>query len=147
MAVAGSVTLTVTNVGGGTGALKCSMAWTSDASGNVTGDALNLPGGSVLNVQFIPGTGGAQPTDLYDVDLLNASGTSVFDDGTGASIGANLSNTATTDKVPFINGASTTFVRAWLQGPGGGSPYQLTVANAGNAKQGTVNVFLVPTAV
>jgi hypothetical protein len=147
MAAAGTVALSVTNVGGGTGALKCQMAWTSDASGNVTGDSLNLPAGSILNVQFVPGAGGTQPSDLYDIDLLNANGTSVFDDGSGTSIGANLSNTAATDKVPFINGAATTFVRAWIEGSGGGSPYQLTVANAGNAKKGTVNIFVVPTAV
>jgi hypothetical protein len=147
MAVAGTVTLTVTNVGGSTGALKCSLAWTSDASGNVTGDALNLPAGSILTVEFIPGAGGVQPTDLYDVDLLDANATSCFDDGAGASIGANLSNALSTHKAPFINGAATTFVREWLQGAAGGNPYQLTVANAGNAKAGTVNIFVIPTAV
>jgi hypothetical protein len=145
MAVVGSVTLTTTSVGGGTGALKCSMAWTSDASGNVSGNSLTLPAGTIVAVQFIPSATNA-PTALYDVDLLDVNATSMFDDGTGASIGANLSATLSTYKTAFINGASTTFVRAWI--PGGSSfPYQLTVANAGNAKQGTVNVYVSPLAV
>lgn len=138
--------LTVTNVGGGTGALKCAIAWTADASGNVTGDALSLPAGSILAVEFIP-SATAVPTNLYDMDLLDASGTSMFDDGAGGSIGANLSSTLATHKIPFINGAATTFVRSWLQGAAGGNPYQLTVANAGNAGQGAVNIFVSPQAV
>jgi len=147
MAVAGTAVLTVTNVGQGTGALKCSIGWTCDAAGNVTGDTINMPAGSVLAVEFIPGTGGSQPTNLYDVDLLDFLGTSMFDDGAGASIGANLSNVNTTHKVPFINGAATTYVRSWLQGSSGGQPYQLTVANAGNATSGVINIYVSPAAV
>lgn len=145
--MAGSVTASITSVGQGTGALKCSLAWTSDAGGSVTGNALNIPAGSILVVEFIPGAGGSQPTDLYDVDLLDLNGTSMFDDGTGASIGANLSNANATHKAAFINGAATTYIRSWLQGSAGGNPYQLTVAAAGASKSGTVNLYISPTAV
>lgn len=143
--MAGSVVCTITNVGGGTNALKVNLVWTSDAAGVVSGNACTLPAGSILLVEFIP-SATAVPTNLYDVDLLNSVGISIFDDGAGASIGANKSSTVPDHKAPFINGAATTFVRSWIQG-GAGNPYQLTVANAGNATSGTVNVFVSPLAV
>lgn len=147
MAVAGTVTATVANVGQGTGALQCTLVWTSDGAGNVTGDVLSLPAGSILAVEFIPGTGASQPSNLYSVGLLDVSGTSMFDDGAGGSIGASLSNTTASHRVPFINGATTTYVRSWLQGSAGGNPYQLTVSGAGAAKSGTVTVYVSPQAV
>ncbi len=73
MAVAGTAVLTVTNVGQGTGAYSCSIAWTSDALGNVTGDALNLPAGSILAVEFTPGTGASQPTTSRDASTPSAA--------------------------------------------------------------------------
>jgi hypothetical protein len=147
MAVAGTVVLTTTAVGQGTGASMSSLVWTSDGSGNVTGDAINLPAGSILTVEFIPGVNTSQPSSGYSVNLLDVNGTSMFDDGAGGSIGATLSNVNATHKVPFINGAATTYVRSWLQGSGGGDPYQLTVSGAGASKSGTVNIFTVPVAV
>jgi hypothetical protein len=138
--MAGTVVQTTTNVGGGTNALKVNLVWTSDAAGNVSADQLIMPPGSILLVEFIPSTT-AVPTNLYDVDMLNSIGVSIFDDGAGASIGANKSATVPDHKCPFINGAATTYVRSWIQG-GVGNPYQLTVANAGNATSGTVNIFV-----
>lgn len=145
MAVVGSVTMTSAAISGSGGVSKISLAWTCDASGNVSGNALTLGCGSIVVVEFIPGTGGTQPTDLYDVDFLDANGASMFDDGTGVSIGANLSNSIGVHRVPMMVGTNATpvFVRTWLQGAAGGNPYQLTVANAGNAKTGTVNIFQV----
>jgi hypothetical protein len=142
MAVVGTVTLTASPVPGSDGVTEYSLAWTSDAAGNVSGNSLTFLPGSVVVVEFIPGAGGSAPTDLYDVDFKDASGTSMFDDGAGASIGANLSATLSTHRAPFINGASSTYVRAWLQGAAGGNFYQLTVANAGAAKSGQVNIFV-----
>jgi hypothetical protein len=142
MAQVGSTVLTKTSVAGSDGVTKYSLAWTSDASGNVSGNSLAFTPGSVVAVEFIPAAGGSAPTDLYDVGFLDGAGTSMFDDGAGASIGLNLSGTLATHRAPFINGASTTYVRAWLQGSSGGNPYQLTVANAGAAKSGTVNIYV-----
>ena len=139
--MAGSATTTVTNVAGGGGVKKTAIAWVSDASGNVSGNSIAMSPGSVVMVEFIPAAGGSAPTDLYDLDFLDTNGTSMFDDGAGASIGANLSATLATHRAPFINGAPTTYVRAWLRG---GTGYQLTVVNAGNAKGGNVNIFQVP---
>ncbi len=122
---------------GGKQVVKTSIAWTSDAAGAVSGNATVLPSGTVVGVTFIPGAGGVQPTDLYDVTFTDAAGINAFNDGAGVSIGANLSNTLATEKIPFIGGAASTFVRAWLEG----GSYTLVVAAAGNAKQGTVVIF------
>ncbi len=113
------------------------IVWTSDASGNVSANTVEMPSGSFVMVQFVPGTAGVQPTDLYDVTFTDAAGTNAFDDGTGTSIGANLSNVNASKKVPFIFGASSTFVRAWM--PSG--LYTPVVANAGNAKSGTIRIY------
>lgn len=146
MASAGTAVLTTTNVGGGSGALMCQIAWVADASGNVNGNSLALPAGTVLKVKFVPSTT-AVPTNLYDMDLLDAQGISQFDDGSGASIGANLSSTVPTDRAPFINGSATTYVRNWISGSAGGRPYQLTVSGAGSGGAGTVILYIVPLAV
>ena len=117
--------------------VKTSIVWTSDAGGAVSANTVEMPSGSVISVQFIPGTGGAVPTDLYDVTFTNENGINAFDDGTGTSIGANLSATVATKRVPFIGGAASTFVRVWLAG----GLYTPVVAAAGNAKSGTINIF------
>lgn len=138
---AGSVAMTPTSVPSGNGVVMYSMVWTSDAAGNVNGDNLLIGAGTIARVDFIPGTGGSQPTNLYNVDLLGTEGFSLFDNGAGTSIGATLSNVNASQQVPFVHGASTTFVRSWLHG---GTGYQLTVSGAGNAKSGTVNLYLAP---
>ncbi len=138
---AGSLTHSVSNVPGSGGSVRfVDVNWTSDASGAVNGNAFNLPSGSIVSVLFSPGTGSSQPTDLYDVDLVDALGVSIFDDGTGASIGANLSNVNSSRKVPFIGGATTTFVRTWVFG--GIAQYELRVTNAGNVKSGSLDIFI-----
>jgi hypothetical protein len=139
--MAGSVTLNVTPVPGGGGVLQHQIVWTSDASGNVNGDSLTLASGSVARVDFIPGTGNSQPTNAYNVDLLGPEGFSLFDGGSGTSIGASLSNTTASQAAPFIHGAATTYVRSWFHG---GAGNQLTVTGAGNAKSGTVNIYIMP---
>lgn len=137
--MAGSVTLTTSVIAGSGGITKYSLAWLSDASGVVSGNAVTLPPGSIVLVEFTPDSGGTAPTDLYDITALaDAQGTNMFDDGAGASIGANLSGTVSSHKVPFIGGGAVTYVRQWLHG----GSYTLAVSNAGNAKGGTVNIFI-----
>lgn len=139
--MAGSVTMTSNEVAGSGGVTKYSLAWVSDAAGAVSGNAVALKPGTIIAVEFVPDSGGTQPTDLYDVtSLADAEGVNMFDDGAGASIGANLSNTTASHKVPFIGGGSVTYVRHWLQG----GSYTLNVSNAGNAKGGTVVIFVAP---
>lgn len=117
--------------------LKTSIVWTCDASGVVSANTLTLPSGTIMLVEFIPGAGGVAPTDLYDVTFTSANGINQFDNGAGASIGADLSATVASRKVPFVAGAATALVRAWLEG----GLYTPVVAAAGNAKQGTINIF------
>lgn len=138
--MAGSVTATVTQVAYSGGVTKYSLAWVSDAAGAVSGNAVTFKPGTIIAVEFVPDSGGTQPSDLYDVTFLDPESVNVFDDGAGTSIGANLSNTTATHKVPFIGGGTVTYVRHWLQG----GSYTLTVANGGNAKGGTVVVYVAP---
>jgi hypothetical protein len=137
--MAGSITVTTSKVASSGGVRQYSIAWTSDASGDVNGNTFTMGPGSIASVEFTP-SAVAAPTAAYDVTMLDAEGVNAFDDGAGASIGANLSATASSHKVPFVGGASSTFVRMWLQG----GLYEPVVAAAGNAKQGTINIFVAP---
>jgi hypothetical protein len=108
-----------------------SMLWTSDAAGAVSG--INSPqvSGELLKVVFTPGSGGVQPTALYDVTMLDTDGFDVL-----AGKGANLSNAAASQVVPLVGDGVTTNQRTALDGV-----LQLVVAAAGNAKQGTVTIY------
>jgi hypothetical protein len=124
--MAGSITTTTSKVGGFT---KYSLAWTSDASGNVTSNSVPVKTGELLQVSFIPGSGGTQPSDLYDMTIADANGVDILAGG-----GANLSNaTATT-----VAGPISTYLRRYLE-EGNITP---SISNAGNAKTGTI-VLLV----
>ncbi len=115
------------------------VTWVSDASGNVGGSTFNAKTGTILGVEFVPGTSITQPTDLYDVDCLDALGISVFDNGAATSIGSNLSNTLASHHVPLVGLAGTTIYRRWIRG----GPLQVTVQNAGNTTSGVINIYVV----
>lgn len=122
---AGTVTLTsATDVGGVT---RYTYAWLSTAGGAVSGDTttIALRAGMILKVALVPGSGGTQPSDAYDVTLLDTRSVDVL-----SGIGANLSNAAST----LI---SDTGFWADL-----GETLQLTVANAGSAKQGQIILWV-----
>jgi hypothetical protein len=114
---------------------RYSLAWTSDASGVVSGTSAPIGQGTIVAVTFSPGSGGTQPTDAYDLTLLcDTHGNDVM-----GGEGANLSNATSAHTVPFISNTSgVSFVRQWLHGGG----YTLTIANAGNAKTGTVDIYV-----
>lgn len=118
---------------------KYNIAWASDASGNVNTTTFDMKSGSLVSVEFIPGAGGSQPTDLYDVDMRDEHGVSMFDNGAGTSIGANLSNALASHALPLFGLSGVSLVRRWHQG----GPVELQVASAGNAKSGTVNVYVL----
>jgi hypothetical protein len=121
--MAGSITVTASDVGAGI--TQYSVAWLSDASGNVSGTSFAVGTGELLQAEFVPDGGGTQPTDAYDLTLLNENSTDVL-----GGAGANLSNTTRTQSACL----TSTYVRRWLVA-GDLTP---TVANAGNAKGGTV---------
>lgn len=121
---AGSITVTSTTIG--SSQVQYSLAWTSDAAGAVSGHALNIRRGFLLHVEFVPGSGGTQPTDLYDVQLQDRFDVDLLNNGTTAQ-GGNLSNS--TSKIVQWN-------PPWYY-DGLGS-LELVISNAGNAKTGTV---------
>lgn len=135
MAVAGSITTTTSDLGGGF--TKYSIAWLSSAGGAVTENAVAVRRGHIHQAKFIPDGGGTQPTDLYDLTLLDAISGGV-DFLTG--IGANLSNANRKIGVPQVGDGTTALQRVFHEG---GDLYP-TVANAGSAKGGTLVLVVGP---
>ncbi len=134
-AVAGSITVTTADLGGGY--TKVTIAWVSSAGGAVTENAVSLPRGHIHQVKFIPDGGGTQPTDLYDLTFVDAISGGV-DFFTG--IGANLSNANRKIGVPQVGDGTTALQRVFVEA----GSYYPTIANAGNAKGGTVVLVMGP---
>jgi hypothetical protein len=125
--MAGSIVVTSADLGGGVA--KYSVAWTSDAAGAVSGNSFNVKRGRILQAKFVPGSGGTQPTDLYDVTLLDADSVDLLN-----GMGANRSNAASSI-LPALSGGGETMTQiAFFEG-GAVTP---VVAGAGNAKTGTL---------
>jgi hypothetical protein len=110
-------------------AVKYTLVWTSDASGDVSGNTAALAVialGDLYQIQFIPNAGGTAPTTLYDVVLNDAAGVDFL-----AGAGANLSATVSTvvrPASPLLHDGTGTL--------------NLVVSNAGAAKGGTVILWL-----
>ena len=99
MAVTGSVTITIQGLMRGpvSPVALVALSWTSDASGNVSGNLTDWLVGELLRACFIPGTGGAEPSDGYAATVLDSSGLDIL-----AGQGATLSNTSTTHVCPAV---------------------------------------------
>jgi hypothetical protein len=135
MAVAGSITVTTQDLGGGY--TKYAMAWVSSAGGAVAELPVEVQRGHIHQAKFIPDAGGTQPTDAYDVTLLDAI-SGGFDLLTA--IGGNLSNVNRKIGVPQVGDGTTAHQRVFHEG---GNLYP-TVANAGAAKGGTIEIIVGP---
>lgn len=125
---AGTLTVTTAEVGGGV--TRLTLAWVSTAGGAVSANAFAVPRGEILQVKFVPDGGGTQPTDLYDVTLVDSASIDYL-----AGLGANLSNATATVSVPKLNSSFRPFVD-------GTATLDLVVANAGAAKGGTVILWV-----
>lgn len=123
--MAGSITATAADIGGSI--TKYTIVWTSDASGNVSANTVAVRRGRLLQAKFAPGAGGSQPTDLYDVTVADGDGVDVL-----AGAGANLSN---------ANASIVAPTAPLLLDAGNLTP---TVVNAGNAKSGTIALYVGP---
>lgn len=99
--------------------------WVSSAGGAVSGTALTLKAGSLIQAELTPDSGGTQPSDQYDLTILDTNGVDVL-----AGAGANLSNAASA----MVVGTSV-----WIDQ---GGSLTITIANAGSAKGGTVVLWL-----
>src|ERR1043166_2750354 len=119
---AGSVTLRSRTTDTEAGVKPYVYTWTSDASGAVSGDTTTMtsPGGRLVQIALTP-SGSAQPSDLYDVTLLNERGVDVL-----GGLGANLSHSAATEATGLDIIVDKT------------ATLQLAVAHAGNVKSGTI---------
>ena len=125
--MAGTVTVTRTPLKSNQGIIaeKVQIDWLSDASGNAD-STVNLHG--FLLKAITDPSGSAAPTDNYDITLV-ADG---IDQLGGALADRDTANnemvypTATSAQVPIFLAGDHTF----------------TIANAGNAKQGTVYLYL-----
>ena len=114
---------------------KYTLAWVSTAGGAVSGNETGYISGEILRVVFKPDGGGTQPTDLYDVTLLDDAGFDVL-----AGQGANLSNANTTNVCPGVpmKDGTTTSVRPQIVD----DTLELQVSNAGSAKGGTIYLYV-----
>src|SRR5262245_52195411 len=86
-AAAGSVTVTGVRIT--SSVVKQTIAWTSDASGNVNGNSLGIAAGDVFQIIVVPGA--VAPTDLYDMVINTPSGTIDILQGAGANLSTSTS--------------------------------------------------------
>jgi hypothetical protein len=126
--MAGSIAATVTDIGGGI--TKYSLAWTSDASGNVNANPIALKRGRIQQVKFVPTNGGVQPSANYNVTLPDADGVDLL-----AGKGATLSNTTATLAIPVVSAVIAGFVEPQ-------AAINLTVTAAGVTTNGRVDLFI-----
>lgn len=108
------------------------LAWTSDASGNVNGNASNPINGTILKVEFNPS---GAPTDAYDLTLLDTAGVDVL-----AGQGVNLSGTVASAVIPGVplKDGTTTSVGPCVVA----DTLTPTITNAGNAKSGQIILYV-----
>lgn len=107
------------------------IAWTSDASGDMDVGEFQIRGGTLSAFHHDPESG---VSDLYDVvvnvewDVKTESSTRTidFNDALGGQ-GANLSNS--------VNGDLVYLIKPW---PHPASKFTVVVSNAGNAQSGTI---------
>lgn len=101
--------------------------WASDASGNVSGTATTgYYNGKLIYAAFDPDAGGTQPSDNYDVTVLDKNSIDVIH-----ALGANKSNAANVE-VDEYDGL----------GAVANSQLTVTVTNAGASKGGVVYLWI-----
>ena len=127
--MAGSVTVTTSDIGNGI--TKYSVAWTASAGGAVSGNAFGIKTGRLLWAKFAPSDESAtQPTNAYDVTLTDDDGVDLL-----RGLGANLSDSDETIQ-PAVSVDFISHIE--------GDNLDLVIANAGNAAEGRVDLFVGP---
>jgi len=122
--MAGTVTITETIY---SSVKKVKFDWTSSAGGAADGTTTHTFTGEILRVVQIPGTSGNQPTDLYDMTIVDGDSLDVLFGN-----GANISNAASS-QVHWRTSSLAAIVNSTLT---------IHVTNAGNAKSGSTIVYI-----
>jgi hypothetical protein len=123
--MAGTVTITEANAKDWP-ISKVTFDWLSSAGGAADGTTTDAYTGKIVRVVQIPGAAGVQPTDAYDITILDTDSADVL-----AGQGANISNAGVTQVVtPVTLGCVVE------------SRLTLGVTNAGNAKTGKTIVYI-----
>jgi hypothetical protein len=123
--MAGTVTITEANARDWPLA-KVTFTWLTDAAGAADGVTTGAYTGKVIRLVHIPDAAGTQPTNLYDVTVLDTDSADVL-----AGAGADVSNAAVTQVVtPVTLGCVVE------------STLSLHVTNGGNAKGGKTIVYI-----
>jgi hypothetical protein len=130
---AGTVTITysTSKLNPDAGIRTITLDWLSSSGGAVNGNLTEVITGELLRVIFLPNTGATQPTDQYDMTILDSFGLDIL-----AGQGANLSNANKSHVcpgVPMKDGTTTATLPVALHGT-----LDLNITNAGNAKTGQV---------
>lgn len=105
---------------------KIKFVWVCDASGVVSGTlTANAYNGAIERLVTVPAGGGSAPTDNYDITILDEDSTDVL---LGAGVDRDTANTEQVARTSLGVVANDTL--------------ELRIANAGNAKGGTVYLYL-----
>jgi hypothetical protein len=105
---------------------KITFTWLSSAGGAADGATTAVLTGELVRAVQIPDSGGTQPSDAYDVTVLDSDGADVL-----SGLGANISQSGITTKTT-IDGLGAVVASALT----------LHVTNAGNAKGGKTILYL-----
>lgn len=129
----GSVTHTYTYARNTSRINKVSTAWTCSSGGVVSGETGISINGQIQRIITVPNASTAlRPSDNYDITLLDENGLDV-----AQGLLANRDQTNAEVVVPLVGEDTSTSVRiSQLVGVQG--PLDLTIANAGDEKQGTI---------
>ena len=125
MAVAGTVGIAGEPKYFGQGLVSFLLPWVSDGNGAVSGLPVNLPAGTLVSAKATPGSGSAQPTDKYDVLLVDAEGYDVL---LGQGVDLPNAEPAVLQWDPPL--------------PFHGGTLEVQASNAGSAKSGTLELFI-----
>jgi len=114
-------------------------SWTSDdATGAVSATTQKLTGRLIKAVN-VPGTAGVQPTNLYDIALTCPAGVNLL--SACLPTLADISNASNTERYFFVKNTDAAPLST-SQAPLVCCPVTIAVTNAGNAKQGSITLYI-----
>jgi hypothetical protein len=111
---------------GSEGVMTYTLAWTSTSGGAVNGNQFRTIHGRVSQIRIVPGTGGTQPSDNYDVTLIDPAGIDLLN-ASGVDQSNSVGEYFMMD--PPIHVTTQNLL-------------DLVITNAGSAKTGTVTVWV-----